>query len=248
MRVIEHDGLAEGRRLAETNVAGNYRLINPVRENPPDLRRHLLGEVHSCVEHREQHSLDPEPGIEVILDQAYRADHLRHALKREVLALERDQHRIGRGERVDRQQSERRRTIDQDEVVGVADRSERSLESRLAGHHPDQLDLGAGQSLSPGHEIQVSKRGREDRLLGVGLAEKHLVDRGRPVVAIDPEPARGIALGVDVDKQDALAFLREAGAEIDGRRGLADATLLACYGDRSSHSFEIEGRTSCPPG
>ena len=66
-------------------------------------------------------------------------------LERVVLALDRHDHVVGRGQPVDGQQTERRRAVDEHEVVLVADRVERPLELELAAEGGDELDLGAGE-------------------------------------------------------------------------------------------------------
>ena len=46
-----------------------------------------------------------------------------------------------------------------------------------------------------------------------------------------PRPVRGVALRIEVDHEGAVAELGQAGAEVDGRGGLADAALLVGDGD-----------------
>ena len=64
----------------------------------------------------------------------------------------------------------------------------------------------------------------------VRRAGQHVVGRGAARLALDAEPGRGVALRVEVDDQHVLADRGQGGAEIDRRRGLADAALLV--GDR----------------
>ena len=56
-------------------------------------------------------------GIEVLLHLAKRADQIGQAFERVVLALHRDDHRIGGGEAVHREHVERRRAVDHGEIV-----------------------------------------------------------------------------------------------------------------------------------
>ncbi len=51
------------------------------------------------------------------------------------------------------------------------------------------------------------------------------------VAAVDAEAGRGVALRVEIDDQHILADGGERGAEIDRRRGLADAALLVGDGE-----------------
>ena len=62
---------------------------------------------------------DLERRIEVALDEVDVAQQLAEPLERVVLALDRNQHLVRRVETVDGQQTERRRTVDEDVVVVV---------------------------------------------------------------------------------------------------------------------------------
>ena len=84
-------------------------------------------------------------GIERDADAAQRGDEIGQAFEREVFAVQRDEHRVGGDERVEREQAERRRGIDQDEVEARAQRLEERAETAIAIGERDQLDLGAGE-------------------------------------------------------------------------------------------------------
>ena len=60
--------------------------------------------------------------------------------------------------------------------------------------------------------------------------EDHVVHRALQVPDVDPEPGAGVALRVEVDDEHPVAEVGEAGAQVHGRGGLADAALLV--GDR----------------
>ena len=70
--------------------------------------------------------------IERAANAAQRGDEVGKALEREVLAGQRNQHGVGGDERVQREQPERRRRVDQDEVEVVANRREDALQPMLA--------------------------------------------------------------------------------------------------------------------
>ena len=85
-------------------------------------------------------------GIERAAHAAQRGDEIGEAFEREVLAVERNQHGVGGDERVERQQPERRRRVDEDEVEvdrAAASRSVRRRRSRFGSEH--ELDFGAGE-------------------------------------------------------------------------------------------------------
>ena len=106
--------------------------------------------------------------------------------------------------RVDGQQSERRRAVDEDVVVAVDDRGEHRVSRRSRWSVRRELDLRTGQ----GHRRRtISRPATAVATTSVrhrDVTDDHVVQgrsSGRPV---DAEAARGVALGVQVDDQDAL--------------------------------------------
>jgi hypothetical protein len=144
------------------------------------------------------------------------------ALERVVLALDGDQHLIGGDQRVHRQQAERRRAVDEDDVVGVADRLERLAEQHLAGEGRDQLDLGPARSIEDGTTSSPGPPSRRASVDGHRVDE-HPVGAGIALLGAQPEPRGGVALRVEVDDQHPGAELRERRSERDGGRRLPDA-------------------------
>ena len=77
----------------------------------------LVCQTQACVIHGEEESLDLECRIEARLDDAYGVEQLGDALEGEILGLDRDYHRVGGGEGIDGDESERRRAVDEYVVV-----------------------------------------------------------------------------------------------------------------------------------
>src|ERR1019366_2552773 len=96
------------------------------------LRRDLLRERVARLVHGAQQALDLEPRIEGLAYLAYGLYQVAQALQRVVLALHRNHHRLGRDQAVEREQIERRRAVEQNEVVFRRDRAQCRLEPRLA--------------------------------------------------------------------------------------------------------------------
>ena len=95
----------------------------------------------------------------------------------------------------------------------------------------DELDLGAGQLAIGWHERQPFDFRRDDSERGVwGLGGEGVIDRagGLP---FEPEAAREVGLGIEVDEEDALFRHGECGSQVDGGGGFANATLLIGDGD-----------------
>src|SRR5262245_4350874 len=121
-----------------------------------------------AVVHRREDPLDPDVRIQVLADHAERVLELDETAEREVLALDGHDHAVGRDQRVDRQQAQRRRRVDDDEVVAVEHRLERLLQGALAPDHRGERELGAGQ---------VDRRDREVDLAAVDdLLDREPVD------------------------------------------------------------------------
>src|ERR671937_1925653 len=148
LRAIEHllREVAVGRGGTPAGIVfqnrGSFHRRLRVADGLPDLRVEdevaevLLQDLdrfarvqRAGVEHRRQDPLDLDPRIEVLADHRKRVFELDQAAQREVLALHRDDHPTRRDERVDGQQTQRRRGVDQNVVVVVLDLDERLLES-----------------------------------------------------------------------------------------------------------------------
>ena len=84
-------------------------------------------------------------GLSAGAHAAHGADEIGEAFEREVLAVQRNEHAIGGDERVQREQAERRRAVDEDVVELVAQRLEQVPQAAFAIGQGDQFDLGAGE-------------------------------------------------------------------------------------------------------
>ena len=117
------------------------------REVGSHLLGHLRREPRPTVVHGQQDRAQPQPVVQLALDQVDGPDQLRHPLERVVLTLDRNQDLVGRHQCVQGEQTERRRAVDEDVVRGVLRQvgAERPEQPVLPRHHGHQLDLGAGQ-------------------------------------------------------------------------------------------------------
>ena len=99
-------------------------------------------------------------GIERGAHAAQRRDEIGQPFEREVLAVQRDEHGVGGDQRVQRQQAERRRTVDDDESIAGAQRVDERAQPALAIGQRNELDFGAGKIAGGGDEVQMLERGR----------------------------------------------------------------------------------------
>lgn len=130
-------------------------------------------------------------------------------------------------QRVDGQQTERRRAVDEDVVQRLLVRQDRPLKSALTGHQRHQLDLRTGEiDRGGGTEETLDIRDRLDDL-GEWLAvDQHVIDRRNLGVVVDAQRGGGIALRVEVDHQDPATVQGQGGGKVDRGRGLTHPTLL----------------------
>ena len=112
------------------------------------------------------------------------------------------------------------------EVVVGEHRLERPAELQLSTERGDELDLGPGQVETCRRDEQVAHRRRLDALVDGQVLHDDLVHGGLELAGVHPQPGRGIALGIEVDDQRAVAERREAGTKVDGGGRLSHAALL----------------------
>ena len=146
-RGVERDRQAVARRLGQPDAARDDRLEDASPEMParPRRRRRRTGSSgrRTWSARRRRSS---SRGFRWSRTRLMRGDQLGQSLQRVVLALDRDEHGVGGGQRVDGQQPERRRAVDEDVVVvGRRSAASESREPPLALLERGELDLGAGQ-------------------------------------------------------------------------------------------------------
>ncbi len=88
---------------------------------PFDFLDDLNGQIGASVKHGQQNTLHTNALIHTALNRPHSGHQLCQALQRVVFALQRHKKRISRTERVERQQSERRRTVNENKVIILTD-------------------------------------------------------------------------------------------------------------------------------
>ena len=148
------------------------------------------------------------------------------------LTLDRDQHPFHRSQRVDGQDSQRRRAVDQNIVIVLPDTVDRLLQTLLSSLQLYQLDFRACQAHVSRNQIQVRDSGMQHHSPGVEIfVHQKLIHRILQRFLGDSDPTGGIPLRVDIQHQDLLPHLRQTRCKIDIGRGLSYATFLVKYSD-----------------
>src|SRR5215207_1273110 len=116
---VERDRQPEAGRLAQPHVPRYDRLEHAVSEEGPHLLCHLMGEVGARIEHRQEYPSHLEIRVQLLPYHPDALHELGQAFEGVVLALYRYEHLVRCGQRVERQQIERRRTVEEHHVVRV---------------------------------------------------------------------------------------------------------------------------------
>ena len=105
--------------LAEANIARNDSVEHHIGKMAFQLFVNLVGKPEAGIVHGEQKSFDFERRVQTALDYADSVEQFADAFEREIFRLDRNQHRVGGGKGIHRNQPERRRAVDKDIIVFI---------------------------------------------------------------------------------------------------------------------------------
>ena len=211
------------RRLSEAHRLADSRREHAVAEVLLEQLDRLLGVQRPRVDQRRQDALDLDVRVEVLTDHRERVLELDQTAHRQILALDGDDHLVGGRQRVDRQQPEARRRVDEDEVVVLLDLRQRLLQAPLAADHRRHRDLRAREVDRRARDVDLALA---DHLANRESVHEHVVHRLLERVRVDALRHRQVALRIHVAAQHAVALLGEGHGEVERGRGLGDAALL----------------------
>ena len=184
--------------------------------------------------------------IERAADALDRAQQMAETFEGIKLGLQRHENRIGRDQRVDGQNAEGRRAVDENVVPAVPLLLQSALQPGVPAFGGHQLDLRARQVDGGRHDRHVRHRRLDDAVLQGGRTQQGLIDGWAATSPIQTDTGRGVALRIQIDDQNPLATGRKGGGEIDRGGGLADPALLignrenAWPGVRRSHGEVLD--------
>ena len=132
--VIKDGGHAVTRRLTKPNVARDDAVVDAILKEFANVFGDRLSKIRSLIVHRQQHASDVERRVERTAHAAQCCDEIGQPFEGEIFAGERNEHGVGRDERVQCEQAERRRSVDEDDIEGAANPGEHDCRrrSRLA--------------------------------------------------------------------------------------------------------------------
>ncbi len=170
-------------------------------------------------------------GVEGLGDAVEGGHELGDAFEGEVLGLHGDEEAVGGDQRVEGEEVEGRRAVEEDEGVVGADGLEGVAEAEFAAFGVTSSMLAPMRFLLPGMSLRVAISVARSASAAVVCAEEEVVDAETGFVAGEAEASGGVGLGVAVDEEGGKAFEGEGGGEVDGGGGFADSTLLVDDGD-----------------
>ena len=129
-------------------------------------------------------------------------------------------------QRVNRDQIQCGRAVDQNIFVCGRQFGERVLEARLARQFVDQLHFSAGQFTIGRDHVETADVGMDQHFVyGLG-ADQDVINRLFQGGLVDPAAGGRVALGIEIDQQHAALGCGQACGQIDAGRGLADTAFL----------------------
>src|SRR5277367_903150 len=130
--VVENNRLTKTRCFCQSYIPGNHALKHLIAEETSQVRRNLLRQRCPLVIHRQQYAFDFELRIQCSANAHKRIEQFRHSLERQILTLNRNQHRVRSNQSIQSEQIEGRRTIQYNEFVFLAQRLQEILQFILS--------------------------------------------------------------------------------------------------------------------
>ena len=219
------------RRFADGDVARYRRFEDDFAEKVANFPLDFPRQFEGRVAHRQRDPAVLERSAVATHRLADHFDHLNETLHREIFALDRRQHLRRPSERGAGQRPERRRAVDQDEVVSLrfsGELTRHSLETVRIVRGGQALDVA--ETTATGENVESRRRSAER--FANRSADDERVARRR----VETEAARRVALRVEIDQQRSGTGARESGGEGNRRRRFADSAFLISDADNSNHN------------
>ncbi len=241
--VVLEDGLAVAGRFGQFDVSANEGRehdragpggVRPTRvfQKPLDVRTNLVGQRRAGVVHAKEHAGNLQPRIDPLVHQIDRLGQLAEALEGQEVRLQRDQDLLRGRQRIEREQPERRRAVDQAEVKFVRAALHRFAQDDLATDDVDQLGLGADEVDICGQEPEVRTDEHQTRFEPRGLRQ-HTIGAALHRLRFDTQMDRHVSLRIEIDDNYFASRGSHCGGDVDRGGRLTDSPLLIQNCDRS---------------
>src|SRR3989440_6501619 len=227
-RLVHGDRDARGGRFPDldglADHCGEHLVIAEILERV----EHVAREDRSAVVERREQAVHLQVRIEARLHRLDDLEKCCDTLECVVLRLHRDDDAGRRDQRVQCEEAQGRRAVDENVVVPIDDVArELVAQGHLAADRVEELDLRSRELERCGRDVDLLRLGRsDDRPEGDVGVDEDVRDASLDRVEVDTEADGQVGLRIEVDAEDFVTERRERAAEIDGARGLADAALL----------------------
>src|SRR5271157_5162540 len=235
MYVIENNRFTETWSLCQANVSRYHGLKYLFSEEAPQVVGYLPRERGSLIIHRQDDPLDLERWIQVPPNAHQGVEEFGDTLERQVLTLNRNQHRIRGDQRVQRKQIERWRAIENRKAIMVLNRAKEGLQPEFAVVGIDKLHCCSSKILVSRKQVETFHLRLLDDLLQRVAKNEGLIERSACWVLRESDSAGGIRLGIAIHEQGGLFSGCQTGGEVDCSCCLPHSAFLVGYGNDSRH-------------
>ena len=189
------------RRLSQPDISRDGCSAQLVAEISFQFRCHLLRQVGAIIKHGQHHAFNRQVWIEAGTNPLHRVEQLGDSFERKIFRLHRNQHRIRRDQRIQREQIQSGRTIQYNKLIAITNRRECILQPKFPALSVDQLDICADEILMRRNDPQLFERSFLQRLFRVGCAHEQMVCADSFRIFDQPQAAGGIRLRIAVYKE-----------------------------------------------
>ena len=209
--VVGEGGEAVAGGFGEADVAGDDGVEEQVAEVLFELFADFYDEAAAAVVHGADDAGYVEVGIDGLADFTDGGHEVGNAFEGVVFAKHGDDDAVGGDQAVEGEQGQGRGTVDEDVVVVVGNELQGVFEADFACDFLDEFDFCAGQCAVGAQYVVAAFFAADDGVGDVGFAEDNLVNAVFDGGFVDAAACGGVALGVEVDDEDAVAFGGQGG-------------------------------------
>jgi len=231
--------LSETGSLGKPDAAGDYRVKNVATKKFLEVVCNLAGEVGPVIEHCEQNSFQSQAVLERVADSINRVHELGDSLEGEELALDGHENGVGGDQRVEREQVQGRRTVDQYVREQFANVRNSVSQAKFPGSDLDKFEVGPHEIFVSWNQAKPVEPGGDQGMTSGCPAEENVVNAWFFSVLCNSQPGSGIPLRVRVDYQDFEVAGGKGGTEVDGGGCLANSAFLICDGDNPAQAVLV---------
>ena len=223
--VVDRNRLSKTGRFGQADITRH----DSGRDGIPKVRfyfvHHLVRQIGAAVKKRQNHLPHGEVRVQPLAHPVNNGKELGDSFEGVILALQRNQHLIGGGQGIDRNQAQRRRRVNKDIVVLVGDLGERAFQAVFAFQNPVEFHFRARQIDSRRNQVQITERCL-DAGIGDGLImDEDGVDVRTHRATVNTEAAGRVPLWVRIYQQYPTSRC-DIRRQINRRGGFPDPALL----------------------